>query len=79
MVHLTETERINDAQVKTPFNEIQLEREPISKSTVSKTQRRFNETGSVKKCPKPGRPKTAANHENALNVLLDATENPKSL
>ena len=49
-------------------------REPISKSTVSKTLRRFNETGSVKE-----RPKTATKMMiNDLIVHLDATNNPKT-
>ena len=91
MVHLTETEPIellmiiiaygdkrrSLGQVVTLFNEMHPDRETIPKLTVSRTLRRFNETGeSVKERPKPCRPKTSTNDENALNVLLVTTENP---
>lgn len=49
---------------------------PLSRSTVSKTLRRFEETGLVKNRPIPGRPSTATNQENSLDVLLSFTENP---
>ena len=92
IVHLSETERIEllmiiigyvdrrriFVQVVTLFNEIHPEWEPISKSTVSKTLRRFNKTGGVKERLKPGRPETATNDENALIVVLGATENSKT-
>ena len=71
-------ERRSFAQAVILFNEMHPERELIFKSTLSKTLRRFNETGSVKERPKPGRPKTATNYENALNALLDTTENLKT-
>lgn len=50
----------------------------ISKSTVERTIRRFEETGSVKDRPRPGRPKDATNDEKTLDVLLTFTEDPHS-
>jgi len=38
----------------------------ISKITVVRTVQRFQETGSVKNCWKPGRPATASNDDKAL-------------
>lgn len=49
---------------------------PISKATVQKTVRRFEETGSVKNRPNVGRPVTATNEEKSLNVLLSFVEDP---
>lgn len=58
------------------FNETFPNRNPISKSTVQKTVRRFEETGSVKDLPRTGRPRDATNEEKSLDVLLSVTENP---
>jgi hypothetical protein len=68
MVHLSKTERIeilmmvgygdrkrSCAQVVTIFNEIYSNREPISRTTLSKPLQRFQETGSVKDSGRPGR------------------------
>jgi transposase len=89
--HLSETERIvvlmmigygdrkrSCAEVMTFFNEIHPNRQPISRSTVTRTWSRFNETGSVKERPKSGRPKIVTNDENSLNVMLDVVENFKT-
>jgi transposase len=45
------------AEVMTLFNEIHPNRQPISRSNVTRTLNRFNQTGSVKERPKSGRPK----------------------
>lgn len=50
---------------------------PIKKSTVHRTCRRYQETGSIKSLSKTGRPKTATNDEVQLHVLLQIEENPK--
>ncbi|EZA49482.1 hypothetical protein X777_12276 [Ooceraea biroi] len=50
----------------------------ISKSTVHKTIRRFEETGSIKNHPKTGRPAKATNSEKSLDVLQSFVENPHS-
>lgn len=49
----------------------------ISKGTVSKTIRRFEETGSNKSRPKPGRPKSQTNEEHQFEVALSFVENPR--
>lgn len=51
---------------------------PISKSTVERTIRRYNETGSVKDRPRTGRPISATNADNSLNVLLSFIDDPHS-
>lgn len=51
---------------------------PISKSTVERTVRRFEDTGSVKDRPRSGRPRTAGNEESSLDVLLSFIEDPHS-
>ncbi|KAJ8946748.1 hypothetical protein NQ318_002578, partial [Aromia moschata] len=56
-------------QVVVIFNELHPDREPLSKSTVSKTLQRFHETGGVKDRPKSGRPVSVTNEENSLNVM----------
>jgi transposase len=66
------------AEVMTLFNEIHPNRQPISRSNVTRTLNRFNQTGSVKERPKSGRPKIVTNYENSLNVMLDVVENPKT-
>lgn len=43
------------------FNDLHPERNPTSRSMVSKTLLRFNGTGMVKNWPKTGRPPTATN------------------
>lgn len=63
-------------QVKNLFNDSFPNRNPISKSGVQKTIQRFEETGSVKDRPKSGRPTTATDEENSLDVLLSVGENP---
>lgn len=49
-------------------------REPISQSAVSKIERKFRETGSVKDVPKSGRKQTS--EDKKLDVLLTFQENP---
>jgi len=65
-------------EVTNLFNETFPNRNSISKSTVQKTVKRFEETGSVKDCPRTGRPKDATNEEKNLDVLLSVVENPHS-
>lgn len=48
----------------------------ISKSTVSKIVKKFNESGSTKNRRKTGRSKSAINDNTSLDVLLDVLENP---
>lgn len=89
MARLSETERIeilmiigygdrmrSFEEVVNIFNGSHPDREPISKSTVSKTLRRFHETGNVKDRPKSGRPVSVTNEENSLDVMLDIVETP---
>lgn len=47
---------------------------PISKSTVSRTVSRFEQTGSVKDRLRSGRPSTATNDEKSLEVLQSCYE-----
>ena len=89
MARLSDTERIeilmmigygdrtrSFSQVVNIFNELHPDREPITKSTVSKTLQRFHETGGVKDRPKSERPVSVTNEENSLNLMLDVVENP---
>ena len=77
MAPLTETERIeilimvdygnrcrSNSEVTALFNDIHPNREQVSKSTVSKTLRRFNETGNVRNRQRTGRPKNVTNDES---------------
>jgi len=48
----------------------------ISKSTVHKTIRCFEEIGGVKNRPRTGRLATAINPEKSLDVLQSFVENP---
>jgi len=50
----------------------------INKSTVLKTIKCFRETGSVKNHSKSGRPSSATNEEQQLDVLQTFIENPNS-
>lgn len=64
-------------QVKNLFNETFGNRlVPISKSTVERTVKRFEATGSVKDRPRTGRPITATTEEKSLDVVLSFTEDP---
>lgn len=90
MVQLTEKERITllmirgwgDHQqgyktVHRLFNaEFRDQNNQIAKSTVVKTIRRFEETGSVKDRPRTGRPKSSTNEEKSLEVLQSFVEDP---
>lgn len=63
--------------VKNAFNEtFRVNRTPIALSTVRNTVTKFNNFGTVRNLPKSGRPRSATNEENSLNVLLSFTENP---
>lgn len=57
-------------EVANLFNITFPDREPISKSTAYRTVDRFLRTGSIKDEPRSGRPKTAANDEKSLEILL---------
>lgn len=59
--------RQNHTEVRNLFNATYTDRNPIAKS---KTKKRFTETGIVKNRLKFGRPKTATNNENSVNVML---------
>lgn len=91
MAHLTERERISllmmrgwgdqergYKQVQRLFNETFRveENNPISKSTVIRTIRRFEETGGIKDRPKSGRSKSSSNDEKSLDVLQSFIEDP---
>lgn len=58
------------------FNDTHPNRNPISKSVVGKTLRRFEQTGSVKDLPRSGRPRTAKSDDNKLDILLAVSEDP---
>lgn len=53
------------------FNDQHPERNPISRSKVTKTLQRFGTTGMVKNLPKSGRPLTATNEVIGPNIALD--------
>lgn len=58
------------------FNDSFPGRNPITRSAVEKTIKRFEETGSVKNRPRSGRPKSATTDERCLEVLQSIVENP---
>ncbi|KAG8330224.1 hypothetical protein J6590_068322 [Homalodisca vitripennis] len=60
------------------FNDTFLDRPPISKSTVFKTVKRFEETRTVKDRERSGRPKLATNEQKSLDVLQTFVENPST-
>ncbi|KAG8310951.1 hypothetical protein J6590_053452 [Homalodisca vitripennis] len=66
-------------QVRHLFNETFPDRNPISKSAVEKTIKRFEETGLVKNGPKSGRPRSARTEDHCLEVLMSVVENPHVL
>lgn len=69
--------QISLRRVRNLFNEtFRIDRAPISLSTIHSTITRFDNFGNVRNQPKSGRPKSAANEENSLNVLLSFIENP---
>lgn len=51
---------------------------PLSFSTVQKTVRRFENTGTISDLPRSGRPMSAGNEEKSLDVVLTFTEDPHS-
>lgn len=57
------------------FNAEHPNREPITRSTVTKMHSKFRNTGDVKDLEKSGRPKVAT-EDKALDVLLTVTEQP---
>ncbi|KAG8335323.1 hypothetical protein J6590_071066 [Homalodisca vitripennis] len=65
-------------QVRHLFNETFPDRNPISKSAVVYTIKRFEETGSVKNQPKSGRPRSARTEDHCLEVLMSVV-NPHVL
>lgn len=88
MVHLNETQRIeililigcgdktrSQEEVCNLFRTKYPER-PITRSTVSKIEKKFRETGNVKDRLRPGRPKISENTK--LNILLEVQDNPHS-
>lgn len=65
-------------QVRLLFNEtFRHEELGISKSTVSRTIQRFEQSGSVKNLPKLGRPKTATTEDQQFEVAQAFIENPR--
>src|SRR5215467_12306134 len=90
MLHLSEQERISllmmrgwgdrlrsYTDVKNLFNyTFRNADNGISRSTVHRTIRRFEQTGSAKNRPKPGRPISGTSPETSLDVLLSVIENP---
>lgn len=65
------------AEVKDLFNQtFGNEGKQISKSTVERTVKRFEETGDVKDRDRSGRPSTATNEDKSLDVLLSFIEDP---
>ena len=88
MANLTERERIQilmmvgygdrkrtQQEVCDLFNELNPNK-TLTQSTVSKIVKKYDDTGSVKNKAKSGRPKSATNNENALNLLLHVQEDP---
>lgn len=88
MICLTATERIEilmilgygdrrrtQQEVCDIFNDNYHNRNPITRSTVSKILRKFEATGHVKDAPRSGRPKIAIDENKALDILV-STENP---
>lgn len=90
MAHINERDRIiilmmsGWGEVKRSYNAVRnlfnetfrVGQEPISKSSVERTVRRFEETGCVKDRDRSGRPKTARNGDKSLDVLLSFVEDP---
>lgn len=58
------------------FNDRFPDRPPISKSTVFKTVKRFEDTGSVKDRPRSGRSLSATNEDKSLEILQTFVEEP---
>lgn len=65
-------------EVRHLFNDFFNERPPISKSTVERTIRKFEESGTVQDLPKAGRPRSATNAEISENVLLSFIQEPST-
>lgn len=90
MAYLSEQERISLLMMrgwgdrKRSYNEVRQlfnetfrdENTNISKSTVQRTIKRFEETGSVKNCTITGRPVSVTTPEKSLDVALSFVENP---
>lgn len=77
MVGYGERKRTHE-EVANLFNGVNHNRNPISKSTVTKTLQRYRHTGSVQNRIIPGRPITVTNEENSLAVLMNVIEQPKT-
>ena len=67
--------RRSNTEVAELFNK---DREQVSRSTVSKTLGRFNETGNVRNRQRTGRSKSIAKDENFFNIMSDVTKNTKT-
>lgn len=65
-------------EVQRVFNNFFHERPQISKSTVERTVRKFQEEGTVKDLPRTGRPKSATTPEKTEQVLLSFVEEPST-
>jgi len=85
MAYLSEEERISllmmrrstkNDEVKQLFNNTR-NKNSISKSTVERTIKRFEEIGSVKNCTIPGRPLLATVEEKALDVTQSFVEDQR--
>lgn len=59
------------------FNETHPDRDPISQSTVSRIQNKFNEYGHVRDVKRSGRP-SSTNEDMELDILLTVKEDPHS-
>lgn len=60
------------------FNNVYPNRLSINRSTVSRTVRRFQETGAVKDAARIGRGRTATSDDQSLDILLAVNENPNT-
>ena len=58
------------------FNNLYPNRNPITRSTLSKLMKKFNQTGAVKDLSKSGRRKTASSETKPLNVCIMLEDDP---
>lgn len=77
MIGYGDRRRTHD-EVRDLFNTAHRHRDPIIRSTVSRTLKKFTESGSVKDRPKSGRPRSVTNEENSLVIILDVVEQPQT-
>ncbi|KAJ8912778.1 hypothetical protein NQ315_002535 [Exocentrus adspersus] len=58
------------------FNNLYPNRNPITRSTVSKLLKKFNQTGAIKDLSKSGRIKTATTEDKSLDVCVMLEDDP---